>query len=211
MKKKSSHIIDSLFFPLLFIIIIWGIKCVEIYYLIDFTRFGIIPKDSNNLFQIISFHFIHIDLTHLINNTYPILILGCIVSYFYNKIDYQIYTLSLLFSGIILWFIGRSDVIVVGASGFIYALASFIITSGFIRRNPKLAILSFLVIFLYGSMFWGLFPQQNKVSWEGHLSGFIAGIIIAFLYKNQGPKRRKYQWEIDEELEDEEHMVKVKY
>ena len=65
----------------------------------------------------------------------------------------------------------------------------------------KSAILSFLVIFLYGSMFWGLFPQQNKISWEGHLSGFIAGIIIAFLYKNQGPKRKKYQWEIDEELE----------
>jgi len=58
------------------------------------------------------------------------------------------------------------------------------------------------VIFLYGSMVWGILPTKQPISWEGHLSGFVAGVIVALFYKNEGPKRKKYQWEIDEETEE---------
>ena len=57
------------------------------------------------------------------------------------------------------------------------------------------------MIFIYGSLFWGLFPTQIEVSWEGHLSGFVAGMIISWFYRKEGPARKKYQWEIDEEVE----------
>ena len=50
-------------------------------------------------------------------------------------------------------------------------------------------------------MIWGLFPTSEPISWEGHLSGFLAGAVVAFFYRKQGPERKKYQWEIDEELE----------
>jgi hypothetical protein len=43
--------------------------------------------------------------------------------------------------------------------------------------------------------------MPNQVSWEGHLAGFIAGIIIAFLFKEKGPQPKKYLYEIEEELE----------
>jgi hypothetical protein len=59
-----------------------------------------------------------------------------------------------------------------------------------------------LVIFLYGSMIWGLLPTNESISWEGHFAGFIAGILVAIFYKNEGPKPKKYQWEIDEEIEE---------
>ena len=54
---------------------------------------------------------------------------------------------------------------------------------------------------MYGSLFWSLLYVKIGVSWEGHLCGFLAGILIAIYYKNEGPKPKKYQWEIDEELE----------
>ena len=50
-------------------------------------------------------------------------------------------------------------------------------------------------------MIWGILPTSEPISWEGHLAGLFSGILIAFFYKNEGPQRQKYQWEIDEELE----------
>ena len=46
-------------------------------------------------------------------------------------------------------------------------------------------------------------PIKESISWEGHLSGFAAGILVAIFYRHKGPKRKKYQWEIDEELEEQ--------
>ena len=89
----------------------------------------------------------------------------------------------------------------IGASGIIYSLASFLFFSGIIRKNPPLTAISLVVLFLYGSMIWGLFPINKFSSWEGHLSGFITGLVISILFRKDGPKRKKYQWEIDEENE----------
>jgi len=53
-----------------------------------------------------------------------------------------------------------------------------------------------------------------KLSWEGHLAGFVAGILVAIFYKTEGPERKKYQWEIDEELEEkfkEENKISINY
>jgi uncharacterized membrane-anchored protein YhcB (DUF1043 family) len=63
-----------------------------------------------------------------------------------------------------------------------------------------LQALSLFIIFLYGSMIWGVFPTQPRVSWQGHLSGLIVGVVLAFIYRKQGPQRPKYQYEIEKEL-----------
>ena len=92
-------------------------------------------------------------------------------------------------------------------------MASFIFFSGLIKKNKRLSALSLAVVFIYGSMFWGLLPTHENVSWEGHLSGLIAGIIIAFFFKNLGPKKDVYQWEIDEqdEIKYNKDEIKITY
>ena len=120
----------------------------------------------------------------------------------YRKIATQLFVWLFFIAGFWLWIIGRPS-FHIGASGFIYALASFLLVSGIIRKNPRLTAVSMLVIFLYGSMIWGLLPTKEPISWEGHLSGFISGILVAIFYRNEGPKPKKYQWEIDEEIEEE--------
>ena len=60
-------------------------------------------------------------------------------------------------------------------------------------------VVSALVLFLYGSIMWGIFPLKTEISWEGHLFGAIAGVLVAFNYRKEGPQRRKYQWEEEEE------------
>lgn len=64
--------------------------------------------------------------------------------------------------------------------------------------------LALLVTFLYGSMVWGIFPLRERVSWEGHLMGLIAGIVLALFYRNEGPQRKKYSWELEEETDEDE-------
>ena len=50
-------------------------------------------------------------------------------------------------------------------------------------------------MFLYGGLIWYVFPIDDGVSWEGHLSGFLTGLMLTFLYKNKGPQKREFNYE----------------
>ena len=200
--KEKNKFLSILFIPLLFLLIMWLAKIIEVNFQLSFVRYGVFPQTIHGLKGILFSPFIHKDFTHLINNSYPILILGGILFAIYRKIAAQLFVWLYFIAGFWLWVIGRPS-FHIGASGLIYALASFLLVSGIIRKNPRLTAVSMLVIFLYGSMIWGLLPTKEPISWEGHLAGFIAGILVAIFYRNEGPKPKKYQWEIDEEIEEE--------
>ena len=204
-KKERAKLFSIIFIPFLFLLIMWLVKLIEYSFNISFVRFGVYPQSLKGLKGIVFSPFIHKDFTHLLNNSYPILILGGMLFSFYKKIAFQLFLWLFFISGFWLWIIGRPS-FHIGASGVIYALASFLFVSGIIRKNPRLSAVSMLIIFLYGSMIWGILPTKEPISWEGHLSGFMAGIIVAIFYRNEGPKRKKYQWEIDEELENIEQQ-----
>ena len=214
-KAERKALLNILFFPILFLIIMWMVKLAEYNFGLSFADYGVRPKSLSGLKGILFSPFIHDekDFSHLYNNSYPILILGGMLFSFYKKIAKQVFLWLFFIAGFWLWVIGRPSVHI-GASGIIYALAAFLFISGIIRKNPRLSAVSMLIIFLYGSMIWGVLPTIEHVSWEGHLAGFMAGIIVAIFYRNEGPKRKKYQWEIDEELEEEflkENELKINY
>jgi membrane associated rhomboid family serine protease len=104
--------------------------------------------------------------------------------YFYRKIAYKVLFFTYITSGIWVWIMARSAYHI-GASGLVYSLVAFIITSGIIRNNIRLLSISLIVVFLYGSLSWGLFPSLPNISWESHLMGAISGIIIAIYYKKE--------------------------
>ena len=179
----------------------WLIKLIELQFDLSFVKLGVFPQTSNGLKGIFFSPFIHKDLTHLFNNSLPILFLGGLLFSVYRKVALQIFIWLFLISGFWLWIIGRPS-FHIGASGMIYALAAFLFVSGIIQKNRRLAAISCIIIFLYGSMIWGILPTKESISWEGHLAGFFSGILVAIFYRKEGPKRKKYQWEIDEEIEE---------
>ena len=197
MKRKN---LTSLKFSAIVLIIIWSVKIFEIFFDYDFTEYGVLPRKFNGLIGILFSPLIHSDVNHLLSNSLPVIILCLLIFNFYSQIAKKIFIYLYFISGLWLWCIGRES-FHIGASGLIYAMASFLFFSGILRKNSQLSAVALLVIFIYGGLFWGLFPIHKNVSWEGHLTGFIAGILVSFIFRKDGPKRKKYNWEIEEDLE----------
>ena len=127
--------------------------------------------------------------------------------YYFKNWTWLIAGVVWLMGGIILWFIGDTGTIHIGASGLVYGLVFFLLASGIIRGHRNLAAVALLMVFLYGSLVWGLFPDYVKlfkenISWEGHLGGAISGTLMAFLLINKGPQ--KPMEEISDDVEDDE-------
>lgn len=189
----------SLLIPFLFIVTMWIVKIVEVLFGLDFSGFGIYPLSIRGLPGIILSPFLHADFTHLFNNSIPLLFLGTALFYFYSDIALKIFSAIYILTGVLVWIAGR-EAWHIGASGLVYGLASFLFFSGIIRRYFRLIALSLLVVFLYGSMVWGLFPGIYKnISWESHMLGFFSGILLAVWYRNQGPQEPVHEWMEEEE------------
>ena len=203
MSEDKKRFIHSLVFPVFFLIVIWTIKGIEVFLKTDFAFLGIYPLKAKGLIGILTAPLIHSDFKHLIANSIPILILGTGVFYFYNKVAYKVFFLSYFIANVWIWF-GARQAYHIGASGLVYSFAAFLFFSGVFQKNIKLMAISLLVVFLYGSMIWGVLPIQPHISWESHLMGAVAGLILSVFYKNQRPKRKMYIWEFEDELEDEE-------
>lgn len=216
----KKHLIRSAWFPLFFTLVLWLIKVIEMGYGFNFAVHGLYPLEPSGLQGILFAPFIHGSWKHLFNNTFPLLFLLWTLKYFYREIFWKVFLLIFFIHSFWLWFFGR-DAFHIGASGIIYGLGAFLFVSGLIRRNSSLLSISMVVAFLYGSMVWGIFPLVEEVSWEAHLTGMLAGIFLAFYYRDFGPppniRRWKYSeydeameeadgdyWERIQELEDED-------
>ncbi|WP_372773426.1 rhomboid family intramembrane serine protease [Mangrovibacterium sp.] len=196
----------SMVFPALFLFGFWLVFIVEKVLNLSFAQFGIYPRTLNGLIGILSSPFIHGDLMHLFANSVPFFVLAVALFYFYRKLAWHIFLLIYLFSGICVW-VGAREAWHIGASGLIYGLGSFLFFSGILRNDVKLLTISIIVVFLYGGMFWGMFPIEKGVSWESHLWGAASGFILSIFYRRQGPQRSVFEWEQEDDNEENDNFM----
>jgi membrane associated rhomboid family serine protease len=196
-----KKLLISMIIPGTFIFFMWLVKIIEVLFDIDLSRYGIYPLTEKGLSGIFLSPFIHADFTHLFNNSVPLFFLSIALFYFYSEVALKVFIWTYFLTGLLVWFAGR-EAWHIGASGIVYGLASFLFFSGIIRRYFRLVALSLLIVFLYGSMVWGLFPGVYKnVSWESHMLGFFSGVLLAVMFRNQGPQKPVYKWMEEEEEE----------
>ncbi len=200
MRNTTSKLFFSILYPTLFVIIIWGIKLFEVAEHVNLSWYGLYPRTTHGLVGIITSPLLHADFPHLISNTFPLLVLGPIIFYFYRSIALNVFFWVYLMTGIWVWAAGR-DSYHIGASGIIYGFITFLFFSGVFRKDSRLLALSLFVTFLYGGAVWGVLPFQNGISWESHMLGSLAGLITAYNFRKEGPPPRKYDLGNDEENE----------
>lgn len=207
MDHERKRVIRSFFIPVIFILVLWLVKAFEVLTNINLGVYGLRPLHWSGLPGIFTFPLLHANYSHLFANTLPLVILGSLLFYFYQEIAWKVVLLTYFISGLWLWFFADSNSLHIGASGVVYGLASFLFTSGILRRDTRLMAITLLVAFLYGGIIWGLFPQfypKEKISWEGHLTGLLAGVILAIYFRKEGPQKPKYLWEEDEDEEEDQ-------
>lgn len=168
-KLNAPFLLKILAFVWLLNIISWSLG-------LGLNRYGLIPRKRKGLIGIFTATFLHANFNHLFFNTIPFIALGLfIIALGINKF-YEISLIIILFEGITVWLFGRSGNHI-GASSLISGYFSYVIISAY--RSPTIATIlaAIIAIYYFGSIFLSLFPNEEKQSWEGHLLGFIGGII----------------------------------
>lgn len=204
-EDKRRLLSASMIFAII-VFVLWIIKAIEIAFDLSFAEFGILPLEIKGLKGILFAPLIHGSIAHLASNSIPLFLLGTALFYYYRPKAPEIFILAWLLTGLWVWLFARGNSYHIGASGVIYALVSFHFVSGIIRREPKLIAFTLLVTFLYGSFIWGIFPDfsiKERISWESHMMGAIAGLVLAFAYRDVGPQKKVYEWPEDEEDDEE--------
>ena len=194
-------VINSAALPFLFVLLLWIIKLVEIFSGESFSDFGTIPRTFAGLKGILTSVFIHGDVNHLLSNTFPFLILGSGLMFFYRDVSLKVFILIWLMSGFWVWLFARSASHI-GASGLIYGMAAFLFLSGVLKKNKNLLAISLLTVFLYGGLTWGIFPVAERISWEAHLAGGLAGFLCAIAFRKEGPPVEEKKWEDEDDDDD---------
>ena len=203
-EKQSQRLnwFYGLTMPALFLIVMWGIYWLEKSQGLEWYEYGMLPREISGLKGIVTMHFLHGDFEHIWGNSVALAVLMWGLFFHYRKIAFKVLLLTMFMTGAYLWLFGNPNYHI-GASGLIYGLNAFLILSGFLRKQKELIGLSLVVVFLYGGLVWYAFPVDPKISWQGHLFGLVAGVMLAIYYRKKGPRRKLYQWEIDEIREEE--------
>ena len=183
-QSERNKLYRSLRFPLILLVIMWGVHLVQFLTFTDFGVLGIYPRKPFGLRGILLSPLIHGDWEHIISNSPPFFVLTAILLYFYPKVALRSFTMIYLLTGLAVWLFGR-NVFHIGASGVIYGLVAFVFWTGIFRRSLQSIVLALIVLFLYSGLFYGIVPgQQQNISWESHLLGALVGVFTAYWYKN---------------------------
>lgn len=148
--------------------------------------FALIPRDLSRLPGIIAMTFLHGSIGHLLSNTVPLIILMTLLSGSRAN-SWQTVAMIVVTGGALLWLFGRNGtdshiVSHIGASLLVFGLITFFLAAAWFEMRVVSIVIAVLVGVLYGgSLLWGVVPMQRGVSWDGHLCGAIAGVIVAFL------------------------------
>ncbi len=194
----------------LFIVALAALWWAEHQFGLDLRAFSIHPRAPEHLIGVLTAPLLHGSLEHLLGNSFGLFVLGVLTLYRYPQSARIAVPLIWLVAGLGTWLIGRSS-FHIGASGVTHGLMFFVFASGLIRRDRTSIAAALLAFAFFGGMLVTILPREPGVSWEYHLSGAVGGVLAAILLRKRDPAapRRKYSWEIEEELEREAERLRA--
>ena len=174
--KTQAKILGSL------VAIFWIVTFInEIFLRGRLNALGILPLNPVGLRGILFAPFLHGGFYHVAANTVPFIVLGLLVMLRNISDFYFVSIIAALVGGLGTWLVGDPRSVHIGASGVIFGYFGYLLFRGYFERSFVAIAISLVIAVTYGSLIWGVLPTRSYISWEGHLFGFIGGIIAAKL------------------------------
>lgn len=162
--------------------VLWGVELFDWLALRGaLDGLGIQPRTLGGLQAIVVAPWLHAGFGHLLANTIPLVVLGWFVMLRRTSDFFIVMLATLLASGLGIWLFGGAATIHLGVSGVVFGLFGYLLARGYYERSAVAIALAVVAFLIYGGMVWGMLPLQSGVSWQGHLFGFVGGVVVAYL------------------------------
>lgn len=183
-RAQKRGVLDAMEISVIVVLVVLGVYYLNVALGGRLNAFGVLPRTLWGLIGILFMPLLHYNEAHVTTNCVSLLILLIILFLHREYQPDRTLTYIWILSGLGTWLIGRAGhpaqpMIHIGASGVIYGLVTYLIAAAWWLRSWTSAVWAIVILFLYGGIFYGLLPQEGIISWEGHLSGAVAGVLVA--------------------------------
>jgi membrane associated rhomboid family serine protease len=161
--------------------LMWGLEILDtLVFRHSLDTLGILPRNLIGLRGILFAPFLHDGFGHLVANTIPLIVLGWLIMAQSISNFVTVSFICMVVGGLGTWLFG-ANALHIGASGLLFGYLGFLFARYYFDRRLSSGLIALFVGCTYGSVLWGVLPSIPGVSWEGHLFGFIGGIVAARL------------------------------
>lgn len=198
--RTSSNSLRRFASPVLLLAAMWLIQFADAILPGSFTGFGLRSWDLSGLGGIVLAPLLHASWAHLIANSVPFLLLGCLVAVEGTRRFWAVTVIVTVVSGVGTWFFNAPGTLTVGASGLVFGYFGYVVMRVFapgrrVSHRILYAVIALVVIAFYGgSMLAGVFGVAEGTSWQAHLFGAIGGGAAALVSRRpqavEGARRR---------------------
>ena len=154
------------------------------------NQYGVVPRTLHGLWGLLTMPLLHDGWGHLLGNTMAGIPLALMAMERKRSDFFLVAGTSALTGGLMAWLLGGAGTVHVGASGVVFGLMGFLVARGFVEKRFWPIVMSVLVAIFYGGSLFSMLPfLMPGVSWQGHLGGFLGGLLVARMVGRQGKKR----------------------
>jgi membrane associated rhomboid family serine protease len=180
----ASRALGAVFITVALLGVCWVVELAN--YGGDLTKqYGIQPHNVHALWHILTAPFLHANLDHIMANSVPLAIFGFLTALRGLGRFIAVSLITIVVSGLGVWFLAASNVVTVGASGLIFGYFGYLLARGFFERRVLDILLGVAIALVYGTMIFGVLPGQPGISWQAHLFGLIGGVLAARITRSR--------------------------
>jgi membrane associated rhomboid family serine protease len=167
--------------------LMWVIEVINTITGNDLSSDGIYARNIGRFWGILTSPFIHASFQHLTDNTVPFVFLGVIIAFRGAGRLALVTAFIILIGGLGTWLISPSHagshhaaLDTIGCSGVVFGYASYLLSRGIFDRNFWELLIGVVVGVVWGAVLIASLVPHSGISWQAHLCGGIAGLIVAW-------------------------------
>lgn len=178
--------------PVALLALMWIVQLADAVLPGSFSGFGLRSWDPSGLGGIVLAPLLHVSWSHLIANSVPFLVLGCLVAVEGTRRFWAVTAMVAVIGGLGTWVASAPGTLTVGASGLVFGYFGYVVlrvfAPGRVAHRILYAVVAVVVISLYGgSMLTGVVGVREGISWQAHLFGAIGGGVAALAGRRRTP------------------------